>query len=154
MDIPLSYNLRNLVARRTTTIMTALGIALTVAVLLSILALVQGLNTALATTGHPLNVLVMRKGATAELNSTITQETFCILKVKPGIARDDKGERIGQGREQAKRYLEEHPEVLARIETEVLSKHGITKKSLNGAGAKSDEKAEAPARKERPKAQA
>lgn len=92
MDIPLSYNLRNLVARRTTTVMTALGIALTVAVLLSILALVQGLNTALATTGHPLNVLVMRKGSTAELNSTITQETFRILKVKPGIARDDKGE--------------------------------------------------------------
>ncbi|MBL8601519.1 MAG: recombinase RecA [Myxococcales bacterium] len=73
---------------------------------------------------------------------------------KSGAWFSYKGERIGQGREQAKRYLEEHPEVLARIETEVLSKHGITKKSLNGAGAKSDEKAEAPARKERPKAQA
>jgi putative ABC transport system permease protein len=39
MAIPLSYNLRNLVVRKTTTLMTALGIALTVAVLLSILAL-------------------------------------------------------------------------------------------------------------------
>ena len=45
MDIPISYNLRNLVARRTTTIMTALGIALTVAVLLSIFALVEGTVT-------------------------------------------------------------------------------------------------------------
>lgn len=92
MDIPLSYNLRNLVARRTTTVMTALGIALTVAVLLSIFALVEGLRSALAATGHPLNVLVMRKGSTAELNSTITQETFRVLKVKPGIAKDAKGE--------------------------------------------------------------
>lgn len=92
MDIPLSYNLRNLVARRTTTIMTALGIALTVAVLLSIFALVEGLKSALTSTGHPLNVLVMRKGSTAELNSTITQETFRILKVKEGIARNAKGE--------------------------------------------------------------
>ena len=40
MAIPASYNLRNLVVRKTTTIMTALGIALTVAVLLSVLALV------------------------------------------------------------------------------------------------------------------
>jgi putative ABC transport system permease protein len=92
VTIPLSYNLRNLVARRTTTIMTALGIALTVAVLLSIFALVEGLRTALASTGHPLNVMVTRKGSTAELNSTITQETFQILKVKPGIATNAKGE--------------------------------------------------------------
>ena len=35
MKIPLSYNIRNLFARRATTLMTALGIALTVAVLLS-----------------------------------------------------------------------------------------------------------------------
>ena len=44
MAIPLAYNLRNLVVRKTTTIMTALGIALTVAVLLAILALVNGLR--------------------------------------------------------------------------------------------------------------
>ncbi len=79
-------------ARRTTTIMTALGIGLTVAVLLSIFALVEGLRTALSTTGHPLNVMVLRKGSTAELNSTVTQETFRVLKVKPGIAKDAKGE--------------------------------------------------------------
>lgn len=92
MKIPLSYNIRNLVARRTTTIMTALGIALTVAVLLSVFALVEGLRTSLAATGHPLHLLVMRKGATAELNSSMTQEQFQIIKVKPGIARLPNGE--------------------------------------------------------------
>ena len=87
MKIPISYNIRNLFARRTTTIMTALGIALTVAVLLSILALVEGLRTSLSSTGHPLHLMVMRKGATAELNSIVTQEQFQTIKVKPGIAK-------------------------------------------------------------------
>jgi recombination protein RecA len=34
-------------------------------------------------------------------------------------------ERIGQGRENAKLYLEQHPEVMAKVETLVLTKHGI-----------------------------
>lgn len=92
MKIPVSYNLRNLIARRTTTIMTALGIALTVAVLLSIFALVEGLRTSLTATGHPLNILVTRKGAGAELNSNVTQEQFQTIKSKPGIALLPSGE--------------------------------------------------------------
>ena len=40
MTLPVSYNLRNLIVRKTTTIMTALGIALTVAVLAADMALV------------------------------------------------------------------------------------------------------------------
>lgn len=92
MKIPISYNIRNLIARRTTTIMTALGIALTVAVLLSIFALVEGLRSSLVSTGDPLNLLVTRKGSTAELNSSMTQEQFQVIKVKPGIAKLPNGE--------------------------------------------------------------
>ena len=88
MAIPLTYNFRNLVVRKTTTVMTALGIALTVAVLLSVLALLTGLHTAFASTGDPSQILVMRKGATAELNSGITRDVFQDIKFKPGIARD------------------------------------------------------------------
>jgi putative ABC transport system permease protein len=94
MAIPLTYNFRNLVVRKTTTVMTALGIALTVAVLLSVLALLSGLRTAFASTGDPLQVLVMRKGATAELNSGITRDVFQDIKFKPGIARDAAGQPI------------------------------------------------------------
>jgi len=88
MAIPLSYNLRNLVVRKTTTIMTALGIALTVAVLLAVLALVNGLQTAFLSSGNPLQILVMRKGSNAELNSAITREVYQDLKSLAGIARD------------------------------------------------------------------
>ena len=87
MAIPLAYNMRNLVVRKTTTIMTALGIALTVAVLLSVLALVAGLRTAFQSSGDPLQVLVMRKGSTAELSSGMTREIFQDLKANPGIAK-------------------------------------------------------------------
>jgi len=89
MAIPLTYNLRNLVVRKTTTAMTALGIALTVAVLLSVLALVNGLRTAFRSTGNPAQVLVMRKGANAELSSGMTREMFQHLKATEGIARLD-----------------------------------------------------------------
>jgi len=92
MKIPISYNIRNLIERRTTTLMTALGIALTVAVLLSIFAMVEGLRTSLETTGHPLHILVTRKGSNAELNSSMTQEQFQTIKAKPGIARTADGE--------------------------------------------------------------
>jgi putative ABC transport system permease protein len=92
MAIPLTYNFRNLAVRKTTTIMTALGIGLTVAVLLSVLALLAGLRTAFASTGDPDQILVMRKGATAELNSGITRDVFQDIKFKPGIARDSSGQ--------------------------------------------------------------
>ena len=91
MKIPISYNIRNLIRRRTTTIMTALGIALTVAVLLSVFAMVEGLRTSLSATGHPLHILVTRKGSSAELNSQMTQEQFQTIKVKQGIASSPDG---------------------------------------------------------------
>lgn len=92
MAIPLSYNIRNLIVRRTTTIMTALGVGLTVAVLLSVLALVQGLQTAFESSGDPLSVLILRKGSTSELSSNFTRTMFQDLKFKPGIRRDEKNE--------------------------------------------------------------
>ncbi len=94
MAIPLAYNLRNLIVRKTTTIMTALGIALTVAVLLAILGLVDGLRTTLAASGDPLHVLVMRKGAESEIVSLFTRTQFQDLKFKPGIARGSDGQPL------------------------------------------------------------
>src|SRR6516225_6048279 len=94
MAIPLAYNLRNLVVRKTTTIMTALGIALTVAVLVAVLALVDGLKTALQVSGDPLNVMVMRKGATAELSSVVTRAGFNDIRNLPGIVRAADGHTL------------------------------------------------------------
>lgn len=94
MAIPLSYNVRNLIVRKTTTIMTAVGIAMTVAVLLAVLALVAGLRSAFASTGDPLHVMVLRKGGNAELTSLVTQQSFQRIKAYPGIAKGSDGQPI------------------------------------------------------------
>jgi len=94
MAIPLSYNFRNLVVRKTTTLMTAAGIAMTVSVLLAVLALVAGLQAAFDSTGDPLHVLVMRKGGNSELTSLLTQQQFQIVKIFPGIAAGRDGQLL------------------------------------------------------------
>jgi putative ABC transport system permease protein len=94
MSIPVTYNIRNLIVRKTTTLMTALGIALTVAVLLAILALVNGLGATLTATGDPLQVLVLRKGSESEVVSNFTRTQFQDLKFKPGIARGGDGQPL------------------------------------------------------------
>jgi putative ABC transport system permease protein len=94
MAIPIAYNLRNLVVRKTTTIMTALGIALTVAVLLAVMALVNGLQATLSASGDPLRLMVLRKGSTAELTSNFPRATFQDLKFKPGIATGRDGQPL------------------------------------------------------------
>ncbi len=71
-----------------------------------------------------------------------------------------KGERVGQGREQAKQFLDEHPEILAKIESEVLAKHGMKRQgqaaAATPANGKGDDKVDHPAprakEKERPAA--
>jgi len=94
MKIPFSYNIRNLIVRKTTTIMTALGIALTVAVLLASMALVEGLKVAFTQSGHPLHILVMRKGADAELSSNFERSVFRDIVFKSGIAKNAKGDAL------------------------------------------------------------
>ena len=71
MGVPIRYNLRNLVERKGTTIMTAVGIALTVAVLITTVAMTNGMKAVFAGTGHPRQVVVLRKGTDSELNSQI-----------------------------------------------------------------------------------
>jgi putative ABC transport system permease protein len=94
MAIPLAYNIRNLIVRKTSTIMTALGIALTVAVLLSILAMVNGLRSTLEVSGDPLHVLVMRKGAESELTSLFNRPQFQDIKFKTGIGAGRDGQPL------------------------------------------------------------
>ena len=92
MAIPLSYNIRNLIVRKTTTLMTAAGIAMTVAVLLAVLGLVSGLRSAFSKTGNPLQLLVLRKGGNAELTSLFTKQQFQTVKIFPGIATSRDGQ--------------------------------------------------------------
>lgn len=91
MAIPFKYNLRNLAVRRTTTAMTAFSITLTVAVFVVLMALAQGLQSSLATTGTPLNVMIMREGSQSETVSFVSRDALQVIKYLDGVAKDDQG---------------------------------------------------------------
>ena len=97
MAIPISYNIRNMMLRKGLTVMTALGIALTVTTAVFIMALLAGLQKAFKSTGNPQNVLVLRKGSTSELTGPFEQASFQTLKTLPGIAKDKDGEPLISG---------------------------------------------------------
>lgn len=89
MALPLKYNLRNIVVRKGSTLATAFTIGLTVAVFLMVMALARGIDMTLATSGEPLNLIVLREGSTAELNSAVTREQFNDLMYLDGVQRED-----------------------------------------------------------------
>jgi len=86
MAIPFVYNVRNVAQRPVGTITTAIGIGLTVAVLLAALALAQGFESTLETTGSPNNAFVLRKGADNEIDSGIALDAAAVLASNPGVA--------------------------------------------------------------------
>ena len=67
MKIPLIYNVRSVSQRPVSTMLTALGIGLVVAVFVAMLALANGFIAALVKTGSSDNVLLLRRGADSEL---------------------------------------------------------------------------------------
>ena len=89
MALPLKYNLRNLTVRKGTTLATAASIGLTVAVFLMVMALARGIDMTLATSGEPLNLLVVREGSTAELQSEVTRENLETIRFFEGVAREN-----------------------------------------------------------------
>jgi putative ABC transport system permease protein len=91
MAIPLKYNLRNLVARKASTGMTTFVIGLVVAVFLSVLALVQGVTRTLSVTASTRNVIAMRVGSQAEMQSVITRDQADQIQALPGIERSSSG---------------------------------------------------------------
>ena len=97
MAIPISYNVRNLILRKGLTIMTALGIALTVTTAIFLMALIAGLDRAFVSSGNPLDVLVLRKGSESELTGGFDASLFPTLKTLPGIAKDSHGEPMASG---------------------------------------------------------
>jgi putative ABC transport system permease protein len=97
MAIPISYNIRNMILRKRLTLMTALGIALTVMTAVFLMMLLAGMQKAFVSSGDPLNVLVMRKGSTSELAGGFTKDKLPVLKELPGIARDSHGEPFVSG---------------------------------------------------------
>ena len=83
MALPLTYNVRNVFIRWRATLATVLGVALVVAVYVLVQSLAIGLEKSSRNTGDPRNVMIVRKGSTAESSSIITRDQFKIVEYLP-----------------------------------------------------------------------
>jgi len=86
MKIPFSYSLRNLLARRLTTALTAAGLALVVFVFATVLMLEQGLRSTLVATGAYDNVLVIRRSAGTEVQSAVDRMQAGVVESQPEVS--------------------------------------------------------------------
>ena len=87
MGIPFSYSFRNLWTRRLTTVLTATGMALVVFVFAAILMLANGLQNTLVETGSYDNVVVIREGSNAEVQSGVSRYQASVIETEPAVAR-------------------------------------------------------------------
>jgi ABC-type lipoprotein release transport system permease subunit len=89
---------RSLLVRWPASVFSAVGIAMTVAVLCGVFALQLGLRDLLATTGRDDVILYMRPGATSEGESGVTLEQVRMLeKERPEVALDEEGRPLAAG---------------------------------------------------------
>ena len=92
MALPLSYSIRSLWTRRLTTFLTASGMALVVFVFAAVLMLAEGLQKTLVQTGSRDNAIVLRKGATGEVDSSIERDRAAVIETLPGVAVTGNGD--------------------------------------------------------------
>jgi len=94
MAIPFVYNVRNVMNRPMSTLTTALGIGLTVAIFIGALALAAGFRASLVSTGRDDNAIVLRKGADSEISSGISRENASIIGALQEIAPGPDGQPL------------------------------------------------------------
>ena len=94
MTLPLRYNIRNVFVRWRATVATIIGVALVVAVYILIQSLAVGLEKSGRNTGDPRNVMIVRKGSTAESSSQVNRAQLKTLQYLPQIARDGRGQPL------------------------------------------------------------
>lgn len=94
MAIPLTYSYRSIAIRKGSSAMAVFGIALVVVVFVVLLALAEGFRRAVATSGSPRNVIVLRKGADAEMQSQVRREVARIIEEMPIVATGADGAKI------------------------------------------------------------
>ena len=91
MRVPVLYIVRNLAARRLTTILTAGGMALVVYVFATVLMLAAGLEATLVATGQHDNVIVIRRGSQTEVQSGVDRTQANVVESMPDIAIGEDG---------------------------------------------------------------
>jgi len=89
--LPVSYSFRNLWNRRLTSVLTITGMALVVFVFAAILMLAEGVQKTLVETGSYDNVVIVRRGSSTEVDSTIDRLQASVVETQSVVALGGKG---------------------------------------------------------------
>ena len=92
MALPITYNIRSLVARWKITMLAIFGIGCVVAVFMVLLAMVSGFRTVLRATGNPNNGVVAQRGSMSELTSWVNRDPASFITADDRIARNASGQ--------------------------------------------------------------
>ncbi len=94
MALPLKYNIGNLMSRKLSTLMTIFGIGIVIAVMISMMALYNGVQTAIVSSGSKDNLIVLREGALTEGTSWVTRDAYRIIRSMSGITKTATGDPL------------------------------------------------------------
>ena len=89
-------NLKTVLERSGSSLVVVIGIAGSVAVMVSLLAMANGLNSTIASTGDEGRAIILREGSDQELSSGISMQDIKIIENSPGI-KDLEGEPMIAG---------------------------------------------------------
>ena len=85
--IPIGYNIRNLIVRYRTTLLTAVAFTMVIGVLTFMMGFINGLKKLTKSSGNPENVIVLSQGATDEGISNLPFENMGDIAQQEGVAR-------------------------------------------------------------------
>src|SRR5256885_7410303 len=122
MGLISSYNIRSMTVRKGTAAMTAMGIAMVVAVFVMTMAIAQGFNGALVASGSNDNAILLRKGATSETVSAVLRPQLPLIQAMPQVAKGADGHALAS------------PELVVIIALPRVSDHQPANVPLRGVG--------------------
>ncbi|WP_437809336.1 ABC transporter permease [Sorangium sp. So ce1078] len=118
--IPVAYNVRNLVVRKTTTVATAAGLGLVVFVFASVLMLANSVERTLGRTAQSDVAIVIRKGSDVEMASSVEEQQIGLILASAEVAKRQDGKPDGAA------------EVVAVILLDKLGTEGVSNVQVRG----------------------
>lgn len=92
--IPVRYNLRSLLERRGTSVMTMLGLGMVAMIFVILLGFIGGLRSTMLNASADHNWVLLSNGAPSETGSFIPHDSIAIVRVRPEIAQDEAGQPL------------------------------------------------------------
>src|ERR1700676_2464580 len=89
--IPLRYNVRSVLERRATSLMTILGVGMVAMIFVILFGFIGGLESTLLNAGGAQNWILLDRGALQENASVIQRGQLDVLRVRPELATDADG---------------------------------------------------------------